>query len=171
MAKFKKAAAAFVLAAVAAVSLMFVGCSGGGKEVDGVYRYLTCTPSTIEQGWLTQNIFGGFTSYTDNTYSGFGAVHTMYSSDGSTYSPAYTAFYSATGSFEVVNEDDILNEKTIKITSVDKIVLTDAEYAYADLPAEAKEIVDTNIIGREVILTSDSQLSELPFDMSLTLSL
>ena len=120
---------------------------------------------------MTQNIFGGFTSYTDNTYSGFGAVLSMYSSDGSTYSPAYTAFYIATGSFEVVNEDDILNEKTIKITSVDKIVLTDAEYAYADLPAEAKEIVDTNIIGREVILTSDSQLSELPFDMSLTLSL
>ena len=37
MAKIKKAALAFVLAAVAAVSLLCVGCSGGGAELKGIY--------------------------------------------------------------------------------------------------------------------------------------
>ena len=162
MNKVKKAVVAVAIAAVSVATLAAVGCAGGGAEIDGTYRYLTCTPSKIEQGWLTQNIYGGITTASNNTYSGYAAVLSMYSSDGTTYSPAYSTWANVYGSFEVVAEDDILNETTIKITTVDRVDGNGETYTYDQLNEKAKAAADA-LIGTEIILTSDYQLAELPF--------
>ena len=162
MNKVKKAVVAVAIAAVSVATLAAAGCAGGGAEIDGTYRYLTCTPSKIEQGWLTQNIYGGLTTASNNTYSGFAAVLSMYSSDGTTYSPAYSTWANVYGSFEVVAEDDTLQETTIKITTVDRVDGNGETYTYDQLSEKAKAAADA-LIGTEIILTSDYQLEELPF--------
>ena len=164
MAKFKKAAAAFALAAVAAVSLMFVGCSGGGAEIDGIYHYNSSEPEIIEQGRLLSTNSTSLTIFTDNTFSASAYLDTLYSSDGTSYNPTYFGFYNMYGTYEVVSEDTTLNEKTIKITEVTTLVTADGEFAKEEFPDAVNEALNNSVIGIDMILTADYELTVNLFD-------
>lgn len=159
MAKFKKAAAAFALAAVAAISLMFVGCSGGGAEIDGIYHYSSVNPATIDQGRLIRTTQESMTIFTDNTFSAGCVNDTLYSSDGTSYNPTYFAFCNVYGTYEVISEDDILNERTIKITDITMVVTAAGSFEQESFTAEQNETVDSILVGKEMILTSDYEIA------------
>lgn len=160
MAKFKKAALVCVLAAVAAVSLMFVGCSSGGAEIDGTYHYSSVNPVTIEQGRLIRTTQESMTIFTDNTFAAGCVNDTLYSSDGTSYNPTYFAFCNIYGTYEVVNEDDILNERTIKITDITMVVTEAGSFAQESFTAEQNETVDSTLVGKEILLTSDYEIAD-----------
>lgn len=159
MAKFKKAALAFVLAAVAAVSLMFVGCSGGGAEVTGIYCNSNVSYSMIEQGRLLSAHTTSLSIYSDDTFTANCVQNTLYSSDGTAYNPTFFGIYTLYGTYEVVSSDDILNETTIKIADVTKLETADGMMEKSAFPAEVTEALNADIIGKEVILQSDLQMS------------
>lgn len=167
MAKFKKAALCTVLAAVAAVSLMFVGCSGGGAEVDAVYNRSEPTFEAFEQGYLIHAQTDSMTTMTDNT---FGSVHiydTLYSSDGTSFNPVSYVFYNLYGTFEVTYEDTTLNERTISITDITAVETASGRTEKANFSADLTAALESDIIGKEVILTSDYQLSESLFSLAV----
>ena len=159
MAKFKKAAAAFALAAVAAVSLMFVGCSGGGAELKGIYLNSIASYSVIEQGRLFHAYTTSMSVYTDDTFTANCVQNTLYSSDGTSYNPTFFGIYTLYGTYEVVSEDAVLNETLIKIADVTAIETADGMMEKSAFPAEVTEALNADIIGKEVILQPDLQLS------------
>lgn len=159
MAKFKKAAAAFVLAAVAAISLMFVGCSGGGAELKGIYLNSIARYSVIEQGRLFHAYTTSMSVYTDDTFTANCVQNTLYSSDGTSYNPTFFGIYTLYGTYEVVSEDAVLNETLIKIADVTAIETADGMMEKSAFPAEVTEALNADIIGKEVILQPDLQLS------------
>lgn len=158
MAKFKKAAAAFVLAAVAAVSLMFVGCSGGA-EITGIYCNSDVSYSMIEQGRLITTHTTSLSIYSDDTFTANCVQNTLYSSDGTAYNPTFFGIYTLYGTYEVVSSDDILNETTIKIADVTKLETVDGMMEKSAFPAEVTEALNADIIGKEVILQADLQIN------------
>ena len=160
MAKVKKAALAFVLAAVAAVSLLCVGCSGGGAELKGIYCNSIASYSTIEQGYLVSTYNTSLSVYTDNTFTANAVQNTLYSSDGSSFNPTFFGIYTLYGTYEVVSEDDVLNETTIKIAGVTAVESADGMTEKAAFSAELTAALNADIIGKEVILQADLQLSE-----------
>lgn len=164
MAKFKKAALCTVLAAVAAVSLMFVGCSSGGAEIDGIYHYSSVNPVTIEQGRLIRTTQESMTIFTDNTFAAGCVNDTLYSSDGTSYNPTYFGFYNMYGTYEVVSEDTTLNERTIKITDVTTLVTADGEFTKEEFPDAVNEALNNSVIGIDMILTADYELTVNLFD-------
>ena len=170
MAKVKKVALAFVLVAVAAVSLLCVGCSGGGAEIDGIYHYNTSEPEIIEQGRLLSTNSSSLTIYTDNTFAASALLDTLYSSDGTSYNPTYFGFYNVYGTYEVLSEDTDLNERTIKITEVNKIVTADGSFEGDAIPAAVTEVIGTSLVGKEMILTGDYELTENLFDPHILLA-
>lgn len=159
MAKFKKAAAAFALAAVAAISLMFVGCSGGGAELKGIYLNSIARYSVIEQGRLFHAYTTSMSVYTDDTFTANCVQNTLYSSDGTSYNPTFFGIYTLYGTYEVVSEDAVLNETMIKIADVTAIETADGMMEKSAFPAEVTEALNADIIGKEVILQADLQLS------------
>ncbi len=159
MAKFKKAAAAFALAAVAAISLMFVGCSGGGAELKGIYLNSIARYSVIEQGRLFHAYTTSMSVYTDDTFTANCVQNTLYSSDGTSYNPTFFGIYTLYGTYEVVSEDAVLNETLIKIADVTAIETADGMMEKSAFPAEVTEALNADIIGKEVILQPDLQLS------------
>lgn len=167
MAKFKKAALAFVLAAVAAVSLMFVGCSGGGAEVDGVYNKSEPSYEAFAQGYLIHAQNDSMMVMTDNTFASVHIYDTLYSSDGTTFNPVSYVFYNLYGTFEVTNEDTTLNERTISITDVTAVETASGRVEKANFSADLTAALESNIIGKAVILTSDYQLSESLFSVAV----
>lgn len=170
MAKVKKAALAFVLAAVAAVSLLCVGCSGGGAELKGIYCNSIASYSTIEQGYLVSTYNTSLSVYTDNTFTANAVQNTLYSSDGSSFNPTFFGIYTLYGTYEVLSEDTDLNERTIKITEVNKIVTADGSFEGDAIPAAVTEVIGTSLVGKEMILTGDYELTENLFDPHILLA-
>ena len=160
MAKIKKAALAFVLAAVAAVSLMFVGCSGGGAEVKGIYLNSIARYTVIEQGRLLAAYTTSMSVYTDDTFTANCVQNTLYSSDGTAYNPTFFGIYTLYGTYEVVSEDAVLNETTVRISDVTAIETADGMMEKSAFPAEVTEALNADIIGKEVILQADLQMNE-----------
>lgn len=159
MAKFKKAALCTVLAAVAAVSLMFVGCSGGGSEITGIYCNNIASYTMIEQGRLLSAYNTSLTTYSDNTFAANCVQNTLYSSDGTAYNPTFFGLYTLYGTYEVVSSDDVLNETTIKIVDVTQLETADGMMEKSAFPAEVTEALNADIIGKEVILQADLQMN------------
>ena len=160
MAKIKKAVLALVLAALACVSLLLTGCSDGGAEIKGVYYKNDCMHSAIEQGKLVQSISSCLTIYSDNTFAANAISNSIYSSDGTSYNPVFFVAYTVYGSYEVVNEDALLKETTIKIIDVQKPDTKDGTIEKTAFEADVAAAIEDDIIGLEIILMSDFAMSE-----------
>ena len=161
MNKVKKAVVAVAIAAVSVATLAAVGCAGGGgAEIDGIYLNSQVGNSTIEQGFLISSYNTSLTVYSDNTFTANCVQNTLYSSDGTSYNPTFFGIYTLYGTYEVVSEDEALKETTIKISDVTQIETSDGMMAKADFSADITAALNADIIGKEVILQSDLQLSE-----------
>lgn len=150
-----------LLAALMLVSLL-VSCGNSGDGSNGgTAEIVTATKSelrfnTIEQGKLTAGAFSTVTIYSDNTYMATTVLNTYYSSDGGeTFNPTSDIEYVIYGKYEVVNTNDELGERTVKVTSVDRVAIAGTEITDADTLAE------NSFIGTELILTDSHELSEL----------
>lgn len=159
MAKIKKAVLVLVIAALACVPFLLTGCSGGGAQIDGIYHYSSISPATIDQGKLIRTTQESMTVFTDNTFSACSVNDTLYSSDGVAYNPTYFAFCDLFGTYEVISEDTVLKEKTIKITDVTKVITADGEFLQENFTAEQAAAVDEALVGKEIILTSDHEIA------------
>ncbi len=129
----------------------------------GVTEVVTASKSelsfeVIEQGKLAWSRCSTATLYSDNTYMIISAGGVYYSSDGGeTYSPYAdwgTIYY---GTCEIVDENAELGERTIKITSIDRMVNGD----YDSNTDEAADLANNELIGTELILTDAHELSDI----------
>ena len=159
------AVAAAVLAAMI-VTVCVTGCSGGGKIL-GTWSINACDM------WDARDQYGVILRYVQNeniTISDDGTYVMNFSSqwtntvDGIKFKASSGSSYVAYGTYEVTNEDTDLNEKTIKILTMDRIVgKGGVDSTDAALDAETKESLDKYVetaVGKEVILDADYYMSE-----------
>ncbi len=160
MAKIKKAVLVLVIAALACVPFLLTGCSGGGAEIKGVYYKNDCVYSVIEQGKLVKATSSCMTVYSDNTFTANAITNSLYSSDGTSYNPTFFGAFTVYGTYEVVGEDPVLKETTIKIVDVQKLDTRDGTVEKAAFEEDVAAAIESDFIGLEIILMSNFEMSE-----------
>lgn len=158
-------------------SLLLTGCGSGntgnagnaGASIEGTHSALTVSTMSIEQGLL---IFAGadtITIFSDNTFVLTSRADTYYSADGGqSVSNQGIQLTNLCGTFEVVDDNADIGERTIKITEV-----TYVQFNGEDLvPGEEYELSGGGMTipysfesyaeswtGKEIILSSDALLT------------
>lgn len=102
--------------------------------------------------------------FSDNTFVLTDVVNELYSSDGGeTYSPLIYKNVIAHGKYEVTEENEELNETTIKITEITSFAIDGIDSKEIEMSAEEKELYVTNnaSVGVEIILGADGKMSEM----------
>lgn len=147
-----------LIAALMIVSLLAACGEGGGSGATEVVTAVKSKISftTIEQGKLTTSDYTAATLYSDNTYMIITSNNTYYSSDGGeTFNPTNDLEIIVYGKCEITDENTELGERTIKITSVDRVVSGDY-----DSTVKGDDLSENSFIGTELILTNTHELSD-----------
>ncbi len=144
--------------------MLFTGCSNETKTIAevGTWEVKDVSTAVIEQGKLISYYGNVITLYSDNTFV-LTAMHKgLYSSDGGeTYTPVADLNAFLYGKYEVTGTDDILNEKTIKITEVNRVVRDDydSNKEVSDADKEYYLSATSPAVGMEFILGSDHRMT------------
>jgi hypothetical protein len=153
---------------ILATMLTMTACSSGdsassGAKETGTYQQSRLEAMTIEQGKLNRGYFNAITLFDDNTYILTDTLNVYYSSDGGeTFNPTYIGETVTYGTYEVVDTNEELGESTIKIATVDRIVMGEFDSAAAELTDEQKDYLANNgAIGTEIIVSSDHRMSDI----------
>lgn len=171
MTKFKKFLSISALAIAAVSALAFGGCSETAETL-GVYHYNHSEFVKITQGSLVRSYADSMAICSDDTFAASSVFDCYYSSDGEAYNPVSYLAYSYYGTYEVINEDADLGEMTIRITDVIEFQTGDSgSYGKEDFSEEFIELVNSEYIGREIILTSDYKVSENLLSVSIAQAL
>lgn len=153
------------MALVMILALAACGDSGssGGTVAIGTWELTDLTFRTIEQGKLATAFNSTITIYSDNTYVVASARNTLYSSDGGeSYNPTNYINAILYGTYELINEDAELGEKTVKITTVSRAIVNGHDTETAGATDADKEIMSNNeLLSKELYLGSDGKISEM----------
>lgn len=150
---------AFVLAVLAVLAMASCGGNKGAEEV-GTWEYSALSFRTIEQGKLGTGVFNAITVYSDGTFVLTAEQNTYYSSDGGeTYNPVSDVYYIVRGTYETVEENAELGEKTIKINSITRVVTNEFD-TETGTDAQKAAMGTCEAVGQEIILDAAYKMSE-----------
>lgn len=149
-----------------AMTLALAACGNGGSSsgttMVGIWEKTDYIGRTIEQGKLSAGANSTIVLFSDNTYALSLTRNTYYSSDGGeTYNPTSYVGALAYGTYEITSDDAELGEKTMKFTTIDRVVAGEYDTDVAVTDAEKEIMTGNEIIGKEIYLTSDGRMSEL----------
>lgn len=172
----------FLCAGMAVLMLFaFAACSSGdngsGLSEVGTWQLTELSAETITQGMLLHAVHNTITLFSDNTFVLTCVYDTDYSSDGGeTFNPISYVDRFVHGKYEVVGSNEELGEQTIKITEITQVSYGDYDSVASATDEDKDAIKNNEVVGMEVILTSDHSMSEMisimaflnigPFEMS-----
>lgn len=157
---------------MAAATLAFSACGGGGAEITGVYTYNEVTHLNINYNDtvypLSRNYADTLVIKSDNTFESV-SVYQLYvtATNGETWSYTNGRSYGISGTYEIVEERAELDEMDIKITDVTSFWTSVDDYKVYEkgsFPTDgdagaAAEIVQS-LIGKGFTLDSENKISE-----------
>lgn len=157
---------ALAMAFTLCMLLAAVACGQAAPAVTEVGTYQTSRLFFADYGSakLANGAFNTMTLYSDNTFVLCDVGTTSYSGDGETYNPLSLVDSIVHGTYEVVDKDEELNETTIKITGITRVVGCGKDTDSADINADLKALVTTNCpaLGQEVIVSdADHSMTEI----------
>lgn len=136
--------------------------SGGGATMVGIWEMTDYIGQTIEQGKLSAGANSTIVLFSDNTYALSLTRNTYYSSDGGeTYNPTNYNGLVAYGTYEITSEDAELGEKILKFVTIDRVVNGEYDTDVAVTDTEKEIMASSDVVGKEIYLTSDGKMSEL----------
>ncbi len=142
--------------------MMTTGCAKNEAVSEiGTWEKNDILFTTIEQGKTHTDLHSNLTLFSDNTYECTSVSNSYYSSDGgeSFYPVCYITFIFY-GKYESIGEDAALNERTIKLTSVDRVVCGEYDTAVNVIESDKELMKNSSAVGQEIILGADHKLSD-----------
>lgn len=151
------------------LALAACGDSGsGGASVDvtevGTYKYSKLTLAPFESAALMNVVFNSITLYSDNTFTLTNIADTHATSDFESIHRSAIIDVVAYGTYEILETSEELNESTIKITSVTRIINGTTDTNTDELSDENRAWMLTNngAVGTEIIVSNeDHSMTEI----------
>lgn len=160
MKKILKRVLGAAMALVMVLALTACGEGGGSatKEV-GTYKFTRLSLAPFDAAVLINSVYNSLTLYSDNTFVLCNIADTNATSDFESVHRSAIIEAVAYGTYEVVETNEELQEKTIKITSVTRVINGNTDTDTDEVADDVRDWVLTNngAIGTEIIVNDDSR--------------